>query len=360
MYVYIHIPFCNCICSYCDFCKILYNNKYIDNYLNNLEKEIRSRYKSELIKSIYIGGGTPSSLSLSELEKLFNIIKIFNIDKNNEFTIECNVDSLDIDKIKLFSKNKVNRIRLGVQSFNEEVLSILNRSHTYKEVSNVINNLKNNNINTINIDLIYGVTNNIDIVKKDIDYFLSLDIPHISCYSLIIEDNTILSINNYKNINEDIEYEMYKYIENKLESNGYTHYEISNYARGGYNSIHNINYWNNGYYYGFGLGSVSYIDNYRITNTRNINKYNDGIYISNKEYENENIRMSNDMILGLRKLNGVSISNFYNKYKKDIREVFNIEDLIKDKLLIIDNDNIYINKKYLYLSNEILIRFMIN
>ena len=104
MYVYIHIPFCNCICSYCDFCKILYNNNYIDNYLSNLEKEIRSRYKGEIIKSIYIGGGTPSSLSLSELEQLFNIIKIFNIDKNIEFTIGCNVDSLDSDKIKLFSK----------------------------------------------------------------------------------------------------------------------------------------------------------------------------------------------------------------------------------------------------------------
>ena len=358
MYVYIHIPFCNCICSYCDFCKMLYNNKYINNYLNNLEKEIRSRYKGECIKSIYIGGGTPSSLSLSELEKLFDIVKIFNIDKNYEFTIECNVDSLDIDKIKLFSKNKVNRISLGVQSFNEEVLSILNRKHCYKEVSNVITNLKDNNINNINIDLIYGVTNNIDIVKKDIDYFLSLDIPHISCYSLIIEDNTVLSINNYKNIDEDTEYEMYKYIENKLESNGYIHYEISNYAKEGYKSIHNINYWNNGYYYGFGLGSVSYTDNYRITNTRNINKYNNGIYISDKEYEDENIQMSNDMILGLRKLNGVSISNFYNKYKKDIRKVFDIEDLIKDKLLIIDNDNIYINKKYLYLSNEVLIRFI--
>ncbi len=358
MFIYIHIPFCNCICSYCDFCKMLYNNKYIDNYLNNLEKEIRSRYKGEVIKSIYIGGGTPSSLSLSELERLFNIIKIFNLDKNYEFTIECNVDSLDIDKIKLFSKNKVNRISLGVQSFNEEVLSILNRCHSYKEVSNVISNLKDNNINNINIDLIYGVTDNIDIVKKDIDYFLSLDIPHISCYSLIIEDNTVLGINNYENIDEDTEYEMYKYIENKLESNGYIHYEISNYAKDGYYSIHNINYWNNGCYYGFGLGSVSYIDDYRITNTRNINKYNNGIYISDKEYEDEDIQMSNDMILGLRKLNGVSISNFYNKYKKDIREVFDIEYLIKDKLLIIDNDNIYINKNYIYLSNEILIRFI--
>ena len=205
MYIYIHIPFCDCICSYCDFCKILYNNKYIDNYLDNLEKEIRNRYKNETIKSIYIGGGTPSSLSYQELERLFNIIKIFKLDSNYEFTIECNVNNLDINKIKLFKDNGVNRVSLGVQSFNKEILTILNRSHTYKEVYNVINNLKNNNINNINIDLIYGVNDNIDIVKKDIDYFLSLHIPHISCYSLIIEDNTLLKINNYQNIDEDIE-----------------------------------------------------------------------------------------------------------------------------------------------------------
>ena len=358
MYIYIHIPFCDCICSYCDFCKMLYNNKYINNYLDNLEKEIRNRYKNELIKSIYIGGGTPSSLSYQELERLFNIIKIFKLDSNYEFTIECNVNNLDINKIKLFKDNGVNRVSLGVQSFNKEILTILNRSHTYKEVYNVINNLKNNNINNINIDLIYGVNDNIDIVKKDIDYFLSLDIPHISCYSLIIEDNTLLKINNYQNIDEDIEYEMYKYIENKLTSNGYIHYEISNYAKEGYSSIHNINYWDNGSYYGFGLGSVSYIDNYRISNTKNISKYNKGIYISNREYEDMNTNMSNDMILGLRKIKGVSISKFYNKYKKDIREVFDIDDLINNKILIIDNDNMYIDSKYIYLSNQVLIRFI--
>ena len=358
MYIYIHIPFCDCICSYCDFCKILYNNKYINNYLDNLEKEIINRYKNELIKSIYIGGGTPSSLSYQELERLFNIIKIFKLDNNYEFTIECNVNNLDINKIKLFKDNGVNRVSLGVQSFNKEILTILNRSHTYKEVYNVINNLKNNNINNINIDLIYGVNDNIDIVKKDIDYFLSLDIPHISCYSLIIEDNTLLKINNYQNIDENIEYEMYKYIENKLTSNGYIHYEISNYAKEGYQSTHNINYWDNGSYYGFGLGSVSYIDNYRISNTKNISKYNKGIYISNREYEDMNTNMSNDMILGLRKIKGVSISKFYNKYKKDIREVFDIDDLINNKILIIDNDNMYIDSKYIYLSNQVLIRFI--
>lgn len=221
-------------------------------------------------------------------------------------------------------------------------------------------NFSNRNVElyNINIDLIYGVNDNIDIVKKDVDYFLSLDIPHISCYSLIIEDNTLLKINNYQNIDEDIEYEMYKYIENKLTSNGYIHYEISNYAKEGYQSTHNINYWDNGSYYGFGLGSVSYIDNYRISNTKNISKYNKGIYISNREYEDMNTNMSNDMILGLRKIKGVSISKFYNKYKKDIREVFDIDDLINNKILIIDNDNMYIDSKYIYLSNQVLIRFI--
>ena len=358
MYIYIHIPFCNNICSYCDFAKVLYCKKYVNSYLDNLEKEIKNRYKGELVKSIYIGGGTPTSLDSYELEKLLKITNIFNKDKIIEFTIESNIESLDIDKIKILKKHGVNRVSLGVQSFNADILKELNRHHNKEMVYEVINNLKKNSITNISIDLIYGVNDDIDVLKKDLDIFMDLDIPHISLYSLIIEDHTMFGIHNRQCINDEIDYEMYKYIEEYLTMNNYIHYEVSNYAKDGYQSIHNLNYWNNGYYYGFGMGAVSYIDDYRIMNTKNLTKYLDGKYLYNKIYEDKDTRISNTIILGLRKVNGINIINFKNKYNIDIISLYNIKELIKDNKLILKDNYLFINPKYYYLSNEILINFI--
>jgi oxygen-independent coproporphyrinogen-3 oxidase len=356
--VYIHIPFCTSICSYCDFCKIYYNKKYINSYLDNLEIEIKNRYQDELVNSIYIGGGTPTSLSYQELERLLNITKVFKTTSNLEFTIESNIDSLDEEKIKLLKKYNINRISLGVQSFNQKCLNILNRTHTKEDTINIINKLKHNGLTNINIDIIYGIIDDIEVVKEDIKTFLTLDIPHISCYSLIIEPNTYLSLNNYKNIDEDIEYKQYELITKLLKENNYNHYEISNYAKDNYQSLHNLNYWNNGNYYGFGLSSVSFLNNYRITNTKNLSKYLQGNYLDNQVLEDKDTLMSNTMILGLRKLEGVDINSFYNKYQEKIEDVFDIEKLLKDKLIIIENNYLKINPNYLYLSNEILLNFL--
>lgn len=357
MSIYIHIPFCNSICTYCDFCKILYNKKYINDYLDNLEKEIRKRYKNEKVNTIYIGGGTPTSLDIDELERLLKLTKIFKTDKNVEFTIETNIESINLDKLKLLKEYNVNRISIGVESFNEKVINILGRCHTKEDIFNKVKLIKKY-FDNINIDLIYAVTADIDIVKDDIDNFLKLDIPHISVYSLILEDNTYLKVNNYNNINEDIDYNMYKYIESVLESNGYIHYEISNYARKGYESCHNLVYWNNLDYYGFGLSSSSYIDNIRMVNTKNLTKYLNGIYIEKEEYEDISIRMENEIMLGLRKLSGIDLDKFKEKYHKDLEEVFNISNLIKDEYLIKENNYLKINKKYIYVSNEIIVKIL--
>jgi len=354
--VYIHIPFCSNICSYCDFSKIYYNSKYVSRYLDTLESEIKERYNNEIVKTIYIGGGTPSSLNDKELERLFNIIKIFKLSDNCEYTMEANIENLTLNKIKLMKEYGINRVSLGVQTFDNSNLIYLNRKHNKDDVFNIINLLKLNGFNNINIDLIYGIDSNINKVKKDIDYFLELDIPHISCYSLIIENNTVIGNNNTNYIDEDIEYEMYKYIENKLEKNNYIHYEISNYSKKGYNSKHNLVYWNNEYYYGFGLSSVSFINDYRITNTKNLTKYLNGEYVDNSTFEDINEKMDNELMLGLRKIDGINLNNFKNKYNKDLFDVYDIDNLIKEKYLIIENECLKINKEYIYLSNEILLK----
>lgn len=358
MYIYIHIPFCNSICSYCDFPKLLYDKKYTNKYLNTIKEEILSRYQDEEVLSIYIGGGTPTSLDLVELQYLLELTTIFKKGKHIEFTIESNVESLDLDKIKLLKKYGVNRVSLGVQSFDENTLKELNRRHTNEDVTRVIANLKEEGFENISIDYIYGVNSDIKETKKDIKTFLELDIPHISCYSLIIENNTVFGINSRDYIEEDIEEEMYHYIENTLTNEGYIHYEISNYAKDGYQSIHNLNYWNNGEYYGFGLGATSYINSHRVTNTKNLTKYLNKDYIDIDEYEDKDLSISNTFMLGFRKVKGINIIDFQNKYNINITDIEPVKELLNEGKLILENNHLYIPPKYFYLSNEIIIKFI--
>lgn len=355
--VYINIPFCKNICSYCDFCKVYYKTGYVRKYLDSLELEISKRYKDEGIDTIYVGGGTPSSLSIDELKRLFDIIKIFKLKDKYEFTIECNVDSINEDKLRLFRDNGVNRLSFGVESFDNDILKILGRSHNREMIINNIE-LSKKYFDNINIDLIYGVNDKIDIVKADILEFLKLDLSHISCYSLILEENTKLYIDKYKYIDEDIDKLMFEYINDTLDSKGYKHYEISNYSKIGYESMHNKNYWLNGSYYGFGLGAVSYIDNYRISNTKNLSKYLDNNYVDSRIYEDINIRKENDLILGLRLIDGIDIDIFNKKYNDNIIDRDIIKKLLKENKLVIDNNRLKCRYEYIYLQNEILVEIM--
>lgn len=357
--VYIHIPFCENICTYCDFCKFFYHEKIVDNYLTSLEKEIKNNYKGDAITTVYVGGGTPSCLNLNQLRKLFEIIKTFNFDSDYEFTFECNIENIDESKLKFLYENKVNRLSVGIQTFNENHLHFLDRKHDVGDVFTIIEKAKNIGFKNINVDLMYAFPNQkVEEVNKDLDLFLKLDIPHISIYSLIIEPHTKLYINKTKNIDEETDYEMYKLIQEKLRDNGYIHYEISNYGKEGYESKHNLTYWNNNEYYGFGLGAGGYVNNKRYTNTRNINKYNEGFYQKEFEMIDSNLMLEYEFILGFRKINGINKQIFYNKFNLNIMENEIIKKLISQGKLINDGDNIRINDKYIYLSNEILLEFV--
>lgn len=357
--VYIHIPFCNNICSYCDFCKMKYNKEWIDNYLDSLKCEIENYYKGEKIKTLYIGGGTPSSLSMIELNKLFSIIELLDLSMLEEFTFECNIESITNEKLILLKKNKVNRLSIGVQTFNENLLRFLNRSHNKDEVKDKIEMAKLVGFNNINIDLMYALPlEAMDDLKEDIKLFIDLDIPHISCYSLMIEPNTKLYIDKIKQIDEDLDYEMYKYIEDELTSNNYIHYEVSNYCKKGYESKHNLVYWNNEYYYGFGLGASGYLENYRYDNTKNLRKYLDHNYIDNITKIRVEDRIKYHLILGFRKLNGINKDRFKKIYNKSIYDVKNIKMLLNKGMLMEDDTHIFIPKEWIYRQNEILIKLI--
>jgi len=356
--IYIHIPFCEKICSYCDFCKVFYNKDLIDKYLIELEKEINKYYKNEPIKTIYIGGGTPSCLSIEQLNKLFEITNKINLEKEYEFTIEANINDICEEKLTLFKSNNINRISIGVETINENYFSFLNRG-TKKETVKEKIKLAQKYFENINIDLMYGFPNQ---TKKelinDLSFITELNPSHISIYSLIIEEHTKIYIDKISPLDEELEAEMYYEIINYLKENGYIHYEISNFSKKGYESKHNLVYWNNEKYYGFGLGASGYIENIRYTNTRSLKKYLEGNYVFEKEIITKEIDMENEVIFGLRKTEGISRSKFLKKYCFDIEQIFDIMDLVNKKMLKIDGDNIFIPENNLYISNSILVNFI--
>lgn len=356
---YIHIPFCQSICTYCDFCKMYYNAVWVDKYLAELEKEILKNYNGEKLSTLYIGGGTPTCLNEEQLEKLFNILELLNKCENIEYTIETNVESLNLNKIKMLKKFGINRVSIGVQSIIQKNIDYLGRNHDKNQVLKVINDLKLNGINNINVDLIYALKGQtIDDLKEDIDFIIGLDINHISTYSLIIEDNTKLGINKEKNIDEDLDYEMYNYICNKLKSYNFIHYEVSNFAKAGCESHHNLTYWNNEEYYGFGLGASGYVCGIRYDNTRSLNKYLNGNYRLEDEYIDLNTKIENELILGFRKMDGINKEKFKTKYNMEITDIEVIKKLLINNDLVEDDTNIYINPKKIYISNSILVEFI--
>ena len=357
--VYIHIPFCNYICAYCDFCKVFYNKEYVNRYLDALDKEINANYKGEIITSLYIGGGTPSSLSLGELEKLFSILKTFKLSKDCEITIEVNPDSLSLDKIKLFKDNGVNRVSLGVETINSKLQDVLERWTSKDRVVKCIDSLKSNDITNINVDLIYAIKKEtLDDLKKDLEFLISLDVPHISTYSLIIENNTKLKIKGIDNIDKSLDREMYDMISKILKENDYIHYEVSNFAKNNYQSKHNLKYWNNLHYYGFGVGASGYLDSIRYTNTRSITNYLKGKTVLDKEILTLKDKIFYEIMLAFRTNRGIDKREFKSKYNVNIEKLFNYKELVKNKVLEEDIRFLKVSEEYFYVLDDVTLRFI--
>ena len=357
--VYIHIPFCRNICSYCDFCKLLYKKDWADLYLDKLNEEILDRYLDDEIKTIYIGGGTPSSLSLSQIKKLLEICHNFHLSSQIEFTFECNLDDITEEILYLLKLNGVNRLSIGIQSFNEDNLYFLNRKHTLEEAEEKMALIRKLGFNNVNIDLMYALpTEDLSVLKKDLTMFLKLEPDHISTYSLMIEPHTMLYQKRIKPISEDMDSLMYKTIIKTLEKKDYHHYEVSNFAKEGYESKHNLTYWNNEEYYGFGLGASGYIDDIRYTNTKSLKNYLDGFYHGEQEILSLKDAMDNELMLGFRKCEGVSLEKFKRKFGKNMEDCYPIKPLLKNKDLKEEDGYIFIPKDKFYIMNEILLKML--
>ncbi len=358
-HAYIHIPFCIRKCRYCNFVSGA-DIQLKDEYINSLTYQIKKQYKNEELKTLYIGGGTPSLLETKNIEGL---ISLFKISSNAEITLEVNPETVDENKFKLFKQLGINRISLGVQTFNGKILNKIGRLHDEKTIYKALNNLKNAGFSNISIDLIYGLPNqNLSDVKNDIKKALELDITHISTYGLKIEKNSYFGKNLPNNLPDDTMQEtMFLYICEALEKNSFKHYEISNFAKLGYASRHNLCYWQNKNYYGFGVNASGYIGDIRYKNQSDLKKY----ILNPLDREEETVltakeKLEEEIILALRLNNGINIDNINKKYNIDFEKKYSVilNNYKKLNLLTAENGTVKLTKKGILLSNEVMCEFI--
>lgn len=368
---YIHIPFCTQICYYCDFSKVFIKNQPVDEYLSALMEEVKF-YDLPALRTLYIGGGTPSALSADQLDYLLtNLENVLDLSQLEEFTIEANPGDLTADKIEVLKKSKCNRVSLGVQTFDDRMLKKIGRSHNQAQIYETIASLKAAGFHNISIDLIYALPGQtMEQVKDNVAKALELDIPHMSLYSLILENHTVFMNRqrrgNLHLPNEDVESDMFDYILRELEKNGFEHYEISNFTKPGFESRHNLMYWDNAEYYGLGAGASGYLDGMRYRNRGPIQHYlksipEKGHSRLHEEFLSKTEQMEEEMFLGLRKKTGVSIERFEEKFGISFEERYGqvVRDLINEGLLQEENHWLRMTKKGLFLGDTVAERFII-
>lgn len=367
---YVHIPFCIQICYYCDFSKVFIKNQPVDAYLQALIREFRSYDITEL-RTLYIGGGTPTSISAVQLDYLLTeLSRDLNLNTLEEFTIEANPGDLTVDKIEVLQKSAVNRVSLGVQTFNDKHLKRIGRSHNEVQIYSTIDALKTAGFQNISIDLIYALPGQtMDDVRSNVAKALSLNIPHLSLYSLILEHHTVF-MNKMRRgklhlPTEDLEAEMFEYIISEMERNGFEHYEISNFTKPGFESRHNLMYWDNVEYYGVGAGASGYLDGIRYRNRGPIQHYLKGVSEGNarlsEEVLSKNEMMEEELFLGLRKKKGVSIGKFEQKFGTSFEKRYGqiVQELQSDGLLKENNGFIQMTKKGLFLGDTVAEKFIV-
>ena len=367
---YVHIPFCTQICYYCDFSKVFIKNQPVDSYLEHLLEEFAS-YDIQKLRTLYIGGGTPTALSAPQLEVLLDgLTKSLDLSVLEELTIEANPGDLDEDKIAVLKNSAVNRVSLGVQTFDDKMLKKIGRSHLEKDIYENIDRLKLAGFDNISIDLIYALPGQtMDQVKDNVAKAIALDIPHMSLYSLILENHTVF-MNRMRRgklplPKEEVEAEMFEYIIAELELAGFEHYEISNFSKPGFESRHNLMYWDNAEYYGIGAGASGYVNGVRYKNHGPIRHYLKAVEEGNARINEELLslreQMEEEMFLGLRKKTGVSKARFEEKFGTSFENLYGqvVRDLCHQGLLQVEGQQIRMTKKGLFLGDTVAERFIL-
>jgi len=326
--LYVHLPFCKSLCHYCDFIKFIYQEKWIKPYLEALKRDLERFFPTSLA-TIYLGGGTPTCLKLEELESLLVLLSNYS-EGVKEYTCEANVETLTKEKLLLLRRYGVNRLSLGVQTFNDEMLKIIGRRHSKKDVYQAIKLAKEVGFKNISIDLIYGLPKQtLEDVKCDLKEATKLDIEHISYYSLLICPNTVAHLSSWEEAGEDKEAAMYELILNTLEKNGFMRYEVSNFSKPGFESLHNLTYWENREYYGVGYGASGYLNRVRYSIGGSFSSYLNGKAEIQEEIIDDATYRDEYLMLNLRLTKGFLLSDYENK----IKEPFPLNSQIVTRLI---------------------------
>ncbi len=370
--IYIHIPFCKQKCYYCDFVSYCNKDNLIEKYIQAVKKEIQLQEIIKEIDTIYIGGGTPSYIEAKYIKEILEEIKTKNISKEAEITIEVNPGTVTLDKLQEYKNCGINRLSIGLQSTQNNLLKTIGRIHNFEEFLETYKMARKVGFKNINVDLMLGLPNQkISELKESLEKVLELKPEHISVYSLIVEENTPIADKIEKNElilpEEETERNMYWYVKNTLELNGFHHYEISNFAKKGFESKHNLNCWEQQEYIGIGTSAHSYVENVRYSNTENLEKYIDNIEQgtpeNNKiihEVQNENDKKKEFMLLGLRKIDGIKISEFKKVFGDNPIYLFRneLKKLSDEELIEIDDDIIRLTNKGIDLANLVWEEFI--
>ncbi|MBO5479395.1 MAG: oxygen-independent coproporphyrinogen III oxidase [Clostridia bacterium] len=367
--IYIHIPFCKQKCYYCDFISFSQKEEKVNEYVEALKKEIisnKDKAKDYKVTTIYIGGGTPSYINSKNIISVLETLKEnYPVEKDAEVTIEINPGTVTKEKLEDYKKAGVNRISIGLQSANNKLLKEIGRIHTYEEFLEAYRLSRKVGFNNINVDLMLALPNQTeDILEESLKNVINLKPEHISIYSLILEEGTVLeqqiSQGKYELPDEETERNMYWKTKKILEENGYLHYEISNFTKPKKESKHNLNCWNQKQYLGFGLAAHSYYNKVRYSNTQDLKQYLEEHTKTIHETQNKEDEQKEYMLLGLRKIQGVSISEFKAKFVQNPIYIFRkeLDKLVREELIEIDIDNIKLTDRGLDLANQVWEEFV--
>lgn len=373
--IYIHIPFCHQICNYCDFNKVFFKNQPVDEYIETLGEEMRlwtANHDFHNIETIFLGGGTPTSLSPKQLNKLLSFIQMYiPLEHVTEFTSEANPDELTKEKLEVLYQGGVNRLSLGVQAFQEDLLKKLGRTHSNDHVFHTIDEARRIGFDNISIDLMYGLPGQtMQQWKETLNIAFSLQLPHYSAYSLIVEPKTIfynlMAKRKLRLPSEDLEADMYDVLMQQMEQHDLHQYEISNFSRRGYSSIHNQIYWDNDEYVGMGAGAHGYINGIRYSNHGPLKKYMKSIADGEKSIyethiETKQERIEEELFLGLRKTMGVSKKHFYEKFNCTIESIYEkqLQALLQKELIVTEGDYIKLTRNGRFVGNEVFEEFLL-
>ena len=372
---YIHIPFCEHICYYCDFNKVFLEGQPVDEYVEMLLKEMEITLEQHPVKeleTLYVGGGTPTSLTAVQLDRLLaGAMEILPFKEGKEFTVEANPGDLTKEKLQVMKNYGVNRLSMGVQTFDNRLLKKIGRKHTAEDVYQTMRFLEEENFTNVSIDLIYALPGQtLEGYRETLNQALALDLPHYSLYSLILENKTMfmnwVRQGRLELPDQETETRMFEETIQAMEKKGRHQYEISNFGLEGHESKHNLMYWNNDHYFGFGAGASGYLGNKRYRNKGPIQHYLRPLragelpVLETEVLLREN-QIEEEMFLGLRKKIGISKQHFYERYQQTIESLYSkvLTDLEKEGLLVNESDRIYLTPKGTFLGNEVFERFLL-